>query len=124
MPVPGSAGIICLLGPIYLVFPFTGIAEQGNLPRVFALDRASPSPFTGVTTIRYAVPRLTPATLSIYSATGALIRTLQHGALKPGYYTTVWNGRDAGGGLVPSGIYLYRLEATGYSATGKVLLSR
>ena len=106
------------------VFPFTGIAEQGNLPRVFALDRASPSPFTGVTTIRYAVPRLTPATLSVYSATGALVRTLQHGTLKPGYYTTTWNGRDADGGLVPSGIYLYRLEATGYSATGKVLLSR
>jgi len=106
------------------VFPFTGIAEQGNLPRVFALDKASPSPFTGFTTIRYAVPRLTPATLSVYSATGALVRTLQDGTLKPGYYATVWNGRDAMGRLVPSGIYLYRLEATGYSATGKVLLGR
>jgi hypothetical protein len=106
------------------VFPFIGIVEQGNMPRVFALDKASPSPFTGFTTIRYAVPRQTPATLSVYSATGALVRTLQDGTLKPGYYATVWNGRDAGGGLVPSGIYLYRLEATGYSATGKVLLGR
>jgi hypothetical protein len=106
------------------VLPFTGVAEQGNLPRVFALDRASPSPFAGFTTIRYAVPRLTQATLSVYSATGALVRTLADGTLKPGYYATVWNGRDAGGGLVPSGIYLYRLEATGYSATGKVLLGR
>ncbi len=106
------------------VFPFTGFAEQDNLPRVFALDRASPSPFSGVTTIHYAVPRLTPVTLSVYSATGTLVRTLRHGTLKPGYYSTVWNGRDAGGGLVPSGIYLYRLDATDYSATGKVLISR
>jgi flagellar hook assembly protein FlgD len=70
------------------------------------------------------VPRLTSATLAVYSATGALVRTLQDGTLKPGYYATVWNGRDATGRLVPSGIYLYRLEATGYSATGKVLLGR
>ena len=106
------------------VFPFTGVAEQGNLPRAFALDRAVPSPFTGLTTIRYAVPRLTRATLSVYSATGALVRKLQDGALKPGYYSTIWNGRDGSGGLVPSGIYLYRLEAGNYSATGKVLLGR
>jgi flagellar hook assembly protein FlgD len=56
--------------------------------------------------------------------TGALVRTLQDGALKPGYYSATWNGRDGFGRLVASGIYLYRLEAGNYSATGKVLLSR
>jgi len=107
-----------------VVIPPTGIEEGKDLPRTFALDKASPSPFTGFTTIRFALPRLTQATLAVYSATGALVRTLQDGTLKPGCYTTVWNGRDAMGRLVPSGIYLYRLEATGYSATGKVLLGR
>jgi len=57
-------------------------------------------------------------------ASGALVRTLQDGALKPGYYSAAWNGRDGSGRLLSSGIYLYRLEAGNYSATGKVLLSR
>ncbi len=102
----------------------SGIEDAGTLPRVFSLDRAAPNPFGGRTTIRYAVPRLTPARLSVYSVTGALVRTLQDGALKPGYYSATWNGRDGSGRLVASGIYLYRLEAGNYSATGKVLLSR
>jgi hypothetical protein len=101
-----------------------GIEEGKGLPRVFSLDRAAPNPFGGATTIRYAIPRMTPAKLSVYSATGALVRTLQEGTLKPGYYSATWNGRDGFGRLVPSGIYLYRLEAGSYSATGKVLLSR
>jgi hypothetical protein len=101
-----------------------GIEDDRSLPRVFSLDRAAPNPFGGSTVIRYAVPRLTPAKLSVYSATGALVRTLANSDLEPGYYSTVWNGRDGSGRLVPSGIYLYRLEADDFSATGKVLLSR
>jgi hypothetical protein len=101
-----------------------GIEEGKGLPRVFSLDRAAPNPFGGSTTIRYALPRATPARLSVYSATGALVRTLHDGKLGPGYYVATWNGRDGSGRLLPSGIYLYRLEAGNYSATGKVLLSR
>ncbi|MBM3331169.1 T9SS type A sorting domain-containing protein [candidate division WOR-3 bacterium] len=101
-----------------------GIEEGRGLPRVFSLDRAAPNPFGRSTAIRYAIPRATSSRLSVYSATGALVRTLQEGELKPGYYSAAWNGRDGLGRLVPSGIYLYRLEAGQNSATGKVLLSR
>jgi hypothetical protein len=102
----------------------SGIEEGRGLPRVFGLDRAAPNPFGGVTTIRYVLPRMTQARLAVYSATGALVCELQKGALKPSYYAAKWNGRDDSGRLVPSGIYLYRLEAGDYAATGKVLLSR
>jgi hypothetical protein len=109
---------------IVVVRSLYGIAENASLPRVFGLDRAAPNPFGGTTAIRYALPRVTQARLSVYSATGALVRDLQKGVLKTGYYSAAWNGRDGSGRLVPSGIYLYRLEAGNYSATGKVLLSR
>jgi hypothetical protein len=109
---------------IVVVRSLYGIAEDAGLPRVFCLDRAAPNPFGGTTAIRYALPRATQARLSVYSATGALVRDLQQGVLKPGYYSATWNGRDGSGRLVPSGIYLYRLKAGNYSATGKVLLSR
>jgi hypothetical protein len=101
-----------------------GIEDGKGLPRVFSLDRAAPNPFGGATTIRYAIPRMTPAKLSVYSATGALVRKLREGTLKPGYYSATWDGRDGSGRLLASGIYLYRLQAGNYSATGKVLLSR
>lgn len=55
------------------VFAFTGIAEQDNLPRVFALDKTSPNPFGRSTTIRYATPRLTRVALSVHSATHKLV---------------------------------------------------
>jgi hypothetical protein len=102
----------------------SGIEEGKGLPRVFSLDRAVPSPFGGRTTIRYAVPCVTPVRLSVYSAAGALVRTLERGVLKPGFYAAAWDGRDGSGRHVASGIYLYRLEAGRYAATGKVLLSR
>jgi hypothetical protein len=101
-----------------------GVEEGKSLPRVFSLDRAAPNPFGGTTAIRYALPRMTQARLSVYSATGVLVRDLQKGVLKPGFYSATWNGRDGSGRLAPSGVYLYRLEAGYYSATGKVLLSR
>ena len=107
-----------------VVYPLNGIEEGKALPRRFSLDRAAPNPFGGSTLIRYAIPRMTPARLSVYAATGALVRTIQDGKLGPGYYSATWNGRDGFGRLLPSGVYLYRLEAGNYSATGKVLLSR
>jgi hypothetical protein len=101
-----------------------GVEEGKSLPRAFGLGRAAPNPFGGTTAIRYAIPHVTPARLAVYSVTGALVRDLQKGVLKPGYYSAAWNGRDGSGRLVPSGVYLYRLEAGNYSATGKVQFSR
>ncbi len=111
-------------GDSIVVRPSGGIEDAGALPQAFSLDRAAPNPFGGTTAIRYAIPRATPARLAVYSVTGALVRGLQKGVLRPGYYSAPWNGRDGSGRLVPSGIYLYRLDAGNYSATGKVLLSR
>jgi hypothetical protein len=102
----------------------SGIEEGNGLPRVFSLERAAPNPFGTATAIRYAIPRLTATRLSVYAATGALVRRLQDGLLKPGYYSAAWNGTDKAGRRVASGVYIYRLEAGAYSATGKVLLSR
>ncbi len=106
------------------VVPFTGIAEKGNLPKVFSLDRALPSPFTGSTVIRFGIPRPARVNLSIYSAAGTLVRSLCNSSLLPAYYSLTWDGRDNSGHLAGSGIYLCRLEAEGFTATSKVMLTR
>jgi len=43
-------------------------------------------------------------------------------AQEPGYYRAAWNGRDAGGRRVASGVYLVRMAAGGFSSVDKVLL--
>ncbi|MBN2465869.1 S8 family serine peptidase, partial [candidate division WOR-3 bacterium] len=94
-----------------VVRPSSGIQEDRGLPRVFSLDRAAPNPFGGATAIRYGIPRTTQVRLSIYSVSGALVCRLADGESGPGYYSAVWNGTDASGRQVSSGIYIYRLEA-------------
>ena len=55
--------------------------------------------------------------MDIYDAIGQKIRTLVTRHLAAGYYRTQWNGRDAAGHTVASGIYFYSLRAGGYLAT-------
>jgi hypothetical protein len=107
-----------------VVSPFTGVAEQRGLPMVFSLDRVAPSPCVGRAAIRFGVPRRTPATLRIYSAAGTVVQTLCSSSLVPGYYSLVWNGRDATGRLAGAGVYLVRFEAADFTATRKLVLQR
>jgi hypothetical protein len=107
-----------------VVSPFTGVAEQGGLPRGFSLDRVAPSPSVGRAVIRFGIPRLTPATLRIYSAAGTVVRTLCSSPLAPGYHSSVWDGRDVTGRLAGAGVYLVRFEADGVTATRKFVLQR
>jgi hypothetical protein len=107
-----------------LVSPFTGVAEQRALPRVFSLDRVAPSPCMGRAAIRFGVPRRVPATLRIYSAAGTVVQTLCNSSLAPAYYSLVWDGRDANGRLAGAGVYLVRFEADDFTATRKLVLQR
>ena len=107
-----------------VVSPFTGVAEQRGLPGLFSLDRVVPSPSAGSAVIRFGVPRPTPATLSIYSAAGTVVRTLCRSSLAPACYSFVWDGRDATGHQAGAGVYLVRFEADGFAATRKLVLQR
>jgi len=106
------------------VSPFTGVAEQRGLPGVFSLGRVAPSPSRGRVVVRFGVPRLTPATVRVYSAAGTVVRTICSSSLAPGYYSLDWNGRDAAGRPAGAGVYLVRLEAEGFAATRKLVLQR
>jgi hypothetical protein len=100
---------------------YTGIAEQTGLPRVFSLERPVPDPMRGVATIRFSIPRRTQASVSIRSATGALVRTLCNSSLLPAIYSLTWDGRDAQGRCVAPGVYFYRLESDNTTLTRKTI---
>ena len=52
---------------------------------------------------------------------GSLVRTLINGERETGAHVATWNGRNDAGDLVGSGVYFYRIEAAGSSATKKMV---
>jgi len=83
-----------------------------------------PNPFNPVTAICYDLPNNGHVLLEIFEPTGRKITTLVNQTLKAGSHTMIWNGRNAAGQPVPSGVYFYRLRSKNFNATRKMLLLR
>jgi Ca-activated chloride channel homolog len=104
----------------------TKIDEEDPInPDEFTLHQNFPNPFNPQTTIRYSLPgdvQLYDVTIKIYDMLGRLVMVLFKSKQGPGSYSVVWNGRDAAGNAVPSGVYLYTIKAGPYKETRKMIL--
>ena len=89
-----------------------------------ALHQNHPNPFNPSTTISFTVPERARVTLSIYDVQGRLMRTLVDEIIGEGYRERIWDGRDAGGSEVGSGVYFCRLAAGNKTLTRKMVLLR
>lgn len=94
------------------------------VPAVFRLYANVPNPFNPSTRIRLDVPVLGWARLAVFDARGRLVRELYRGELATGRHHFAWDGRDARGGAVPSGVYWYRAETGAWLAAHKMVLVR
>jgi subtilisin-like proprotein convertase family protein len=74
------------------------------------LAQNRPNPFNPQTSITFGVPNGGGVSLEIYSTTGRLVRTLVDETMDAGTYEIVWDGTDAAGRPMASGLYFYRLE--------------
>jgi subtilisin family serine protease len=83
-----------------------------------------PNPVAEDATIAYEIAQPAPASLKLYNVAGQVVRTLVEGTVEPGRYEATWNGKDASGRKVSSGIYFYRLVAGPYSKTDKLVVVR
>ncbi|MFH1866307.1 MAG: FG-GAP-like repeat-containing protein, partial [Candidatus Eisenbacteria bacterium] len=87
------------------------------------LDQNVPNPFNPVTTIAYAVPDGgADIDLAVFNVAGVRVSTLVSGRVPEGRRSVTWDGTDARGASVASGIYFVRLTAEGASLTRKVTL--
>ena len=85
--------------------------------------RVLPAFDSAKTVIEFAVPGAGIVALRVYNASGRLVRTLvQREYDGPTRDRAVWDGRDAEGRSVSSGIYFYRLEMGERVATRKMML--
>jgi flagellar hook assembly protein FlgD len=89
-----------------------------------ALHENYPNPFNPQTTIAYELPQTESVRLTVYDILGREVVRLIDQTQAAGYHEVVWNGLDAAGNSVSSGIYLYRLQAGSYSRVNKMILSR
>jgi hypothetical protein len=83
-----------------------------------------PNPFNPATTVGFALPQAGPVRLTVHDPRGRLVRVLVDGARDAGTHTVVWDGRDAGGRPVASGIYLARLQGVDGQDVRKLTLAR
>jgi hypothetical protein len=78
------------------------------LPQVFELMQNNPNPFHGVTSIRWQIPVESRVLISIYDATGRIIKTLVNDNFNTGYYNTTWNCTTDNNQKVAAGVYFLR----------------
>ena len=88
----------------------------------FSLYANYPNPFNPSTRISYEIPKTTYVRLTIYNTLGQSVRVLVDGRPTAGRKTAIWDGRDQAGNMVSSGIYVYRLQAGGFTQSRKMLL--
>ena len=103
----------------------TSVANQSPItPKEYSLSAAYPNPFNPSTTIGYTLPQTSHVKFKVFNILGQVVATLIDGVERAGHRQIQFNAGD-----LPSGVYFYRLEATGidgavpaFSLTRKVLL--
>jgi hypothetical protein len=96
----------------------SGIIQKPlTIPRAYTLEQNYPNPFNASTTINYSLLRTGEVRLSVCNLSGGLITALVEGRQEAGQHQVTFPGSN-----LPSGIYLYRLQAEDFTASGKMVL--
>jgi len=99
--------------PVSVIGSFSGQMA----PDVYALSQNYPNPFNPATTISYSVPKRGRVSLSVYDLLGRVVATLVNRIYPAGRYEVTFNG-----GMLSSGVYLYRMQSGDFSAVRKFIL--
>ena len=103
--------------------------EEQHIPEETALLPNYPNPFNPETWIPYQLATPADVSIAIYAADGKLVRTLDLGPQPVGLYESrsraaYWDGKNALGEPVASGVYFYTLTAGEFTATRKMLIRK
>jgi hypothetical protein len=109
----------CGLFALVSITGFTSLAEEfvSPTPREYAIYQNYPNPFNPSTVIRYQLPVSGHVTLVVYDILGKEATTLVNEYKPAGKYDTVFDASH-----LPSGVYIYRLQAGSFVESKKLLL--
>ncbi len=97
----------------------TATEEPTEIPADFVLEANYPNPFNPTTRIRYAVPHASSVRLAVYDGQGRRVAVLVETEQPAGWHEVTFEA-----GVLPSGIYFYRLDANTFRAAKPMLLVR
>jgi hypothetical protein len=95
----------------------TDVSETRAIPKEFQLTQNYPNPFNPATQIEFGVPKEARVTLEVYNLLGQKVATLVDEMQTAGYHTVNFNASS-----LPSGLYLYRMQAGEQSFIRKMML--
>ena len=106
----------------------TSLPSSRRAPQAYALEQNFPNPFNPSTRIEFVLPAAGSVNLRVFNLLGQEVATILNGPVTAGDHVAVWDGRDAAGRGMSSGVYFYRIDVRGsdgastYSAVRKMLL--
>jgi hypothetical protein len=110
------------IGGAVTIFPRIEAATpmpMANVVTEYALSQNYPNPFNPSTEIVFDMKDAGFVTLKVYNLLGQEIKALVNGNMSAGRHNVTF---DATG--LPSGLYVYKMETTGFSAQSKMLLMK
>ncbi len=95
------------------------VLADAEIPKLHQLYQNFPNPFNPSTAISFSLPTQSFVSLKVFDLIGREVATLVSEELPVGTYTRQWNAES-----LPSGVYLYRLQAGSFTETKKLILLR
>jgi hypothetical protein len=121
--VPGFITTAAAAETVYVDGEPSSVQDDTPSPPII-LEQNIPNPFNPTTTISFSIPQRMVVDLTIFDVSGRRVVTLVHRTMPAGRSSVKWNGRDANGHAVGSGIYFYRLRSGSSTQTRKMVLLR
>jgi len=84
--------------------------ETGRVVAATRLYPASPNPLRWPALVRYDLAESGNVTVQVFDVRGRMLRTLVDRAAPAGRHTVTWDGRDASGRALGSGVYYVRMR--------------
>jgi len=95
----------------------SSVGDEPGTPAGFHLSQNYPNPFNPATTIEYTVKPTGPVSIKVFNMLGQDVATLVNGNVGAGTYQVTFDGAS-----LPSGVYMYRMQAGNYSESRKMVL--
>ena len=95
-----------------------GIENEGSsIPETYNLFQNYPNPFNPSTSINYSIPTASNVKITIYDALGKSVNVLVNQNQLSGNYNIMWDASN-----LPSGVYIYKIEAGSFTDSKKMIL--
>ncbi len=100
----------------------TSTLTDSRVPGSFSVGLNYPNPFNESTNLDYSVTDESKVQVTVYNVLGHRIRSLLNQIQEPGSYRLYWDGTNARGDVVPSGLYFLVVQVEKNAAVRKMTM--